>query len=385
MRTLLLGLAAAGLTACQVYDLSPVTPFNVVQKHDVTRLEPFKPKPNLLVLVDRSGSMANPVSAGDARCAGCGDGTPCPAACPTKEKVLKAALATFLTTGTPLARFALASFPGTASACAASTALDVGFDSPATRDDDTALRAKGVAVANAVGALTMGGGTPTAAALAFVGTTPELSDANDARKDYVLLVTDGLPNCNAANPNHVCAGPNAACRCTQPAGCTGSAAGFTPCSQGCLDADAAVARVTELRQRGVSTIVLGFGADTASSDAAQTLNAMAVAGGFERTCAAADPTCAAQRYFQATSAAELTAALEAIAARVPADACDFALDFAPDPGLLNVSLGGEALTAGADTWRLDGARLSFVGATCERLKSTPGGLELDVQYLKSVR
>ncbi len=384
-RTHALLLLSAGLLGCQVYDLTPVTPFSVVQKRDVERLEPFKPKPNMLVLVDRSGSMANPLDVSDARCAGCGDGTPCPVACPTKERVLKAALATFLTTGTPLARLALASFPSSASACAASSTLDVPFEPASARDDDTALRAKGVQVANAVAALTMGGGTPTAAALDAVAQSGALTDATDARKDYVLLVTDGLPNCNATNPNHVCSAPNAACRCTQPAGCTGSAVSFTPCSQGCLDTDATVLRIAELRQRGVTTIVLGFGAELATSDAALTLNAMATAGGFERSCPAADPTCASRRYFQATDAAELTQALEAIAQRLPADACDFQLDFEPDPGLLSVSLGGAHLPTGADTWRLIGTTLSFVGAACDRLKSTPGGLELDVQYVKSVR
>src|SRR5213076_2081393 len=56
----------------------------------------------------------------------------------------------------------------------------------------------------------VGGGTPTGLSLSFVGGLPELNDPK--REDFVLLLTDGLPNCNPSNPN-TCTTP-AACNCT---------------------------------------------------------------------------------------------------------------------------------------------------------------------------
>src|SRR5262249_49769806 len=90
-------------------------------------------------------------------------------------------------------------------------------------------------------------------------TLPELRDAT--RTSYVLLLTDGLPNCNPANPNS-CINA-AACQCTLTGGnCVGQF-----CALGCLDQDGSVAAIQQLRAYGIFTIVIGFGSETTSGTA----------------------------------------------------------------------------------------------------------------------
>ncbi len=96
-------------------------------------------------------------------------------------------------------------------------------------------------------------------------------------------------------------------------------------TKGCLDRYASVAAVMELRNKGIKTVVVGFGAETVSGDAPETLNAMADEGGFavscpngtDQECRANGPCSAATRlctkkYYQATNQAELEAVLGAI-------------------------------------------------------------------------
>src|SRR5207237_5368671 len=96
------------------------------------------------------------------------------------------------------------------------------------------------------------------------------------------------------------------------------------CSIGCLDQNNTVAAINELKVRGISTIVVGFGSDVAGSTAANTLNAMANAGGFVRSCPnSTDSECTPGKcnvgsktctvnYFAATDSATLAAELRTI-------------------------------------------------------------------------
>src|SRR5262249_35085856 len=124
-------------------------------------------------------------------------------------------------------------------------------------------------------------GTPTALSLTFLGTLNELNDPQ--REDFILLLTDGLPNCNPNNAKNCNVGM---CTCTlNPT--TACAPGQPFCTLGCLDDDGSVQAIRDLRDAtkhagGIRTIVVGFGSDTASGG--DVLNAMAVAGGFQRTC-----------------------------------------------------------------------------------------------------
>jgi hypothetical protein len=54
-----LGLAMGIAAGCQVYDFEPVTPLSVAQDARTVPLAFNRPKPNLMILEDKSGSMAD--------------------------------------------------------------------------------------------------------------------------------------------------------------------------------------------------------------------------------------------------------------------------------------------------------------------------------------
>lgn len=170
--------------------------------------------------------------------------------------------------------------------------------------------------------LTVGGGTPTGESLKFLANYAPLLDPSPAspRDDFVLLITDGLPNCNSSNAKNC--NDVAACKCTLTPATACTPASF--CTQGCLDDNSTVGAVQALRNKGIKTIVVGFGAETATGDGPATLNAMSVEGGFARTCADVDAGCGSgdpcdpasglcsRKYYQATTEAELRAVLEEV-------------------------------------------------------------------------
>ena len=184
--------AALSLAACQTYDFERVTPLAVSQESKSQTIVAKSLKPNIMLLVDNSGSMIEPVASGG-----------------TRIDNLKTAMASFLNEAGTLARFGLTVFPENG---VASQTVRVALPSPTSTDDgtDATLAAQGDAVNAAIQQLTPAGGTPTAGSLAFVGEEPGLNNANDNRADFILLLTDGLPNLNDNNPSKICdcAGPN---------------------------------------------------------------------------------------------------------------------------------------------------------------------------------
>ncbi|HSP77727.1 MAG TPA: VWA domain-containing protein, partial [Myxococcaceae bacterium] len=62
---LLGGVFAAG---CQTYDFEPVEPLALAQTTETRRIEARERKPNLMLLVDTSGSMTDPVDPADPDC-----------------------------------------------------------------------------------------------------------------------------------------------------------------------------------------------------------------------------------------------------------------------------------------------------------------------------
>jgi hypothetical protein len=191
-------------------------------------------------------------------------------------------------------------------------------------------------VANTITSRQPGGGTPTAAALTMLGTTPDLT-ANDNRADYVVLITDGLPNCNTNNPAQLCSCNQSVCGagCTAPCpaqvaqcACTqGSAASAcsapSVCSIGCLDAASTISTLNLLNTIGIKTFVVGLGADVSTSAAGAVIDGMARAGGVPRKCpngtlaecgggaCGANGICE-RAFYEVRSAAELNSALNAI-------------------------------------------------------------------------
>jgi hypothetical protein len=382
------------VSACQTYDFEPVEPLALAQTTvgDVIRAKALKP--NLMVLLDTSGSMTLPVNAADPDCkdpAGTPPNDLCGQpgnincnvnTCPTRWSELRSAMATFLTSSGSIARIGLTTYPAStgtsATQCAASTAVRIPI--PQVDDTDTAsLQTAANQISNEIlskpinGQGGPAGGTPTSESLKFVSTLAELQ-ATD-RDDFVLLLTDGLPNCNANNPN---AGTDK-CRCTQ------TTCGASPL--GCLDKDASVAAVADLQsQKQIRTIVIGFGAETAVGAGPETLNAMAEAGGFARNCAIDANACGAgdtcdpvtklcgRRFYQAANQAELATALREIIDKLgDKDPCLLALDplqRPSDPKLIVVYVNDQPVEPGLNTWELTNLGVQFVGDLCNRILSS---------------
>jgi hypothetical protein len=383
--------------ACQTYDFEPVEPLAIAQTTFEEPLVGRRLKPNVMLLVDTSASMTDPVDKSDPDCllSGpnggkiCGDEDACnPAICPTRWTELQAAVPKFLADTGAFVRFGLTTYPdprgeaGILATCRTASETTVRRALP-TAEDDASLLAN----ANQINDIIQGipnagqgrplGGTPTSLSLRFVKNLAGLQDAE--RKQFVVLLTDGLPNCNGEN---IYKGPDPRCRCTAST-CTGAAEKL-----GCLDMEASVEAVRELAGKEITTIVIGFGTETAAGDGPAVLDAMARAGGFARTCKEGETSCGpndpcdavtrlCQRpFYQAGNQTELAQVLESISKEVVnLQPCLVELDpsqLPSDPKLIVVYVEGERTPAGADTWELTDEGVLFTGAMCERIKaSTP--------------
>jgi hypothetical protein len=402
---------------CQTYDFEPVEPLAIAQTTVEETITVRSRKPNIMMLVDTSGSMTDPVNPADPDCRVlvgdefeiCGPpSNPCnPSVCPTRWTDLQAAVPAFLASAGPLARFGLTTYPETGgqtsgtAACRPSNQVSVRKDLPQAEDDASLLQH-----ANEINAIIQGipnfgtgqpaGGTPTSLSLRFVGGLQGLQ-AED-RTDFVILLTDGLPNCNPDNVND---GSNpTACKCTQTGStaCTGSFSRL-----GCLDQDASVAAVRELAARDITTIVIGFGAETASGNGPAVLDAMARAGGFARTCEQGQTSCGlndpcdpvtrqcSRSFYQAGNQAELAQALEAISRRVLVqEPCLIKLDESQLPSednLIVVYLDGERIPPGDSTWDPDvreNGGVLFTGDACRRIESSTPDSPVNIE-IRAIR
>ncbi len=389
---------ALALLSCQTYDFEPVQPLAVSQVTQSTNVAGRKLKPNLMLLVDKSGSMDAPINPSDSRCTpGCGPGgtSTCPPGCPTRMTELKTAMSTFLSRSGSVARMGLVFYPAD-NFCGPANAIAEALPPAATTDDDAAYQAKANAVNARIASVSAGGGTPTGASLAFAGTNPGLTDFNDNRQDFVLLLTDGLPNCNANNPNGGCPTPPAACKCTT-ASC-GTANNL--CTLGCLDRSGVVDNVQQLRAKKILVIVVGFGADTAVGDGPDVLNAMAEAGGFARQCPnGTDAECGTgntcntstnvcvKKFYQATNAIELADALAKISDIIGLNPCEFILEAQPsDPRFLAVIIDGTNTPSGPDTWAFSQGKVMFQGALCDRVRNatTAQPMKVEIRIVESL-
>jgi hypothetical protein len=194
-----------------------------------------------------------------------------------------------------------------------------------------------------------------------------------------------LPNCNGANVN-TCNSPNNGCGCTLGAGMNSDCSSGGFCAEGCLDKDGTSSQIVDLRNKGIQTIVVGFGSDFAGPGV-DTLNNMAEAGGFPRRCPnGTDVECGtgnscnvAQKlcnvkFYKAGNAAELSAELAKISSALNnVDPCVFALDSQPTPpNVPIVYVNGANIPAAADTWAYTGGTVTFAGKICSDIKaSTP--------------
>jgi von Willebrand factor type A domain len=391
------GVLAGG---CQTYDFEPVEPLAISQTTETREVKARNNKPNLMLLVDTSGSMTAPVDKTDRDCwvggnsstlCGTGDQGPCnTSVCPTRWTALQDAMKDFLQSSGTIARIGLTTYPDANDVCGASTSVSIPLPADG-KEDDVTLQSNAAQVNTRLQSIknystsepTPSGGTPTSESLKYVGGLPELQGAD--RSDFVVLLTDGLPNCNANYPD---AWPSSSCFCTLGSSCAGLE------RQGCLDANASVDAVKALAAKDIKTIIIGFGADfdstqpnDAGSKGAATLSAMAEAGGFARACTVnadcgTNETCdtakqlCTRSFYKAANAAELVAALRQISEKVQVgNPCAIQLEPAPDSSpyqqeLIVVYINGERQEPGTDTWTLAGSTVTFQGALCQRINSS---------------
>jgi hypothetical protein len=230
-------------------------------------------------------------------------------------------------------------------------------------------------IATLLGAVSPGGATPTAAALKAARTYLTTGAGATLKGDrYVLLATDGGPNCNSSI---TCSDDRCTDKidnlCTSDAGmcCAGAL------SNGCLDQTASVAEVSALATAKIPTFVVGISLNAAYNGV---LDALATAGGRAQ---------AGSPKFYAVSASGtapggLTAVLQAIA-RSLITTCRLQFGTAPpDLGLLNVSIDGHNIPkSGADGWDIDATTspptIVLKGATCTAIERT-GAENVQVIY-----
>jgi hypothetical protein len=216
------------------------------------------------------------------------------------------------------------------------------------------------------------GGTPVATTLDAM--RPILSELSGLT--FVVLVTDGAPNCNdelecepegcIPNIEGATFGGEA---CSPSLNCCQPSSQHPDANLSCVDADASVQAVVALQAAGIDTFVVGM---PGSEPYVELLNAMAEAGGTARS--------GALEYYPVEDTHELEAALTAIAASV-AITCEIPLDYeAPDPDYVNVYFDGTLVEYDPqDGWEWsESGQVLIRGAACEQLSS---GNVLEVQVL----
>jgi len=242
---------------------------NCIEANPVTMNLP----PDVLILLDRSGSMAQAV-----------DGTTCSSGaggrggrpntmgdCGPNSKwtLMTTALVNFVQTVNTPVNWGLMYFgTGGSSSCTISMTADVA-PGPATAS----------MIASSIAATMPATSTPTTAAETAAATY--LSKLNDGNPKFILLATDGIPTC-----------------------------GKDTCVQGgtaqCDDANAIASVQAAHDTMMIPTFVLGIGSDLGGGEA--TLTSMAMVGGFPRTDTPA--------YYPISSAADLQAAFATISGMV---------------------------------------------------------------------
>jgi hypothetical protein len=291
----------------------------------------FGDPPNMYFVLDRSGSM--------------NEGN--------KWSAVRITIAAILRGLGPRANFGATLFPGFESqACAPSIeVLPISpGDPPGEQDGPTTTKLLKATQPPP------SGGTPTAAALSSVARI--LSTATG--KTFVILATDGGPNCNSqasctveqCQPNieNVQGCPRAGPSCCEPP---------TGPREACLDSAATTSAVALLKSGGIPVYVIGLPGTTAY---AALLDQLAVAGGT------ALPT--SPKYYRVDSSGDATllTTLKRIAAKIVAT-CEFKLKEAPaDANQVNVYLDDVVLPREpANGWKLDGSTVTLVGSACSKV------------------
>ncbi len=292
--------------------------------------------PTLYFMLDRSGSMAE-------------DGK-----WPTIVNVLSD-----LVIGLgPRANVGAAVFPNPSDTSSCDPGIEV--DAPQRGDAPAGVPGpSATALLTILGHIVANGGTPTAATIQSL--TPRVTSLPG--KTYVILATDGGPNCddaascdsngcewNIENVDPACTPGGAHNCCTDPS--------YTS-NLSCLDADPTIAAVKALADMGIPVYVVGV---PGSAPYAALLDELAQAGGTAR---------ASEPYYYAVSSTDqtaLAAVISSVAAKITGT-CTLTLNQSPpDPTLVNVFLGGQVIPeGGTDGWTLADQTVTILGSSCQAI------------------
>jgi len=273
-------------------------PIQLVQKGDI---------PDLHLVVDRSGSMMTPVDFFNW-------------ALGTKWDVMRKTLISLVGAYTVNIRFALTLFPSD-DLCGAGK-----IDVPLQVGNHPAIKQK-------LQSTGPNGNTPTHTTLAAVRTyLKTVPPAKGGR--YVLLATDGMPNCG------------------------------TPEGDGDTGPET-LAEVQQLAQDGVKTFILGFGSIVAGNPTL--LDQLAAAGGVPNPKGP-------QKFYPAANEQQLKDALFNIAGGIIPPPCTYKLTSQPqDPEKVTVTFDGVPVPrtkSNKDGWNYTagGTEITFFGSYCDKLR-----------------
>lgn len=310
-------LAAGGvLLGCQGYQFEEVTPKAIAADKQPEPIVGIQKPAKIMLVLDKSGSMKTFASS-DTQwgCAADGNGNGYNPAGDCKWITLVDLLTKsngFLEQTAGSARHGLAMFSdpnNTADSCAAGN-VEVAVP-------DNAGASVGTIKSKLLG-YTPQGGTPTAPTMRNIASDTPFTKKEAATKSYVVLITDGNPNCNSS--------------LSQCNACTNGGDPAKMCGdvRNCLDDVALTSAVKMLKAKDIDTFVIGFGSAFSNPDAKKALNDAAVAGGQ----VSSDPNA---KFYLATDETSLQAIFDKI--KTVLQACTFGLDQVPkDPTLLEVTV-----------------------------------------------
>ncbi|MGC4114024.1 MAG: hypothetical protein QM765_05070 [Myxococcales bacterium] len=369
--SLAVALVAAGvLVGCQGYQFDEVVPSAATMTKQRVPILGEQKSPKIMLVIDRSGSMKT-LADNDAVW-GCAetDGSKYYADRKCKWNTLRDLLTDdggFLDQiadnpdpKTKNARLGLAMFANpSGDACAAGTIAPAVSDVAGGNLVEIKAKLRGE---------TPSGGTPSAATLVNVGSDPNFTKKEDATKNYVILVTDGQPNCNASIS-----------KCEYCTNLGGDPAKMCDNPRNCMDDVALTKAVQTLKAKEIDTFVIGFGSAIDNEVAKKALNAAAAAGGQIATDP--DPKYADVKFFLALDKDKLQLVLDKIRTRIQ-EPCQYTLNPAPASwDQVEVSVtdvankqdiplkGPSSVTATDGDWNFDGSinAITVVNPWCQKL------------------
>jgi hypothetical protein len=287
--------------------------------------------PDMLIVLDRSGSMARDGNDNNTdRWGGSAD-----------------AVSQLVTKYSMGVNFGLMTFPGTSGGGGLADIFNPAPQCAPGAVDVEIGADQGPAINQAISRMRPSGYTPTAqtlqAALPVIG-TQDISDQKVTSAKYVLLVTDGDPNCSRDwNP--------------RGGGGGGGGGGGNQADPDPVAREQTIAAVEELTKVGVKTFVVGY--ETAGTDFEEQLDLMAAAGGTgEKT------------HRSVASAADLAATFDELASY--ATQCSYRLSETVDPVFVSVTVGRTMRDyKDEDGWELgsDQRTVTLLGKACTDAKN----------------